>query len=126
MTFGFQEIKVEDTPVGKILTLVIAGDLRKEDYEKFVPQLEDLIEHEEKIRLLAELKDFRGFSAAAMWEDFKLGVKHSNRIERLAVVGNKAWERAMTLFARPFTTAKVRYFDEKERDKAREWIKQED
>jgi hypothetical protein len=125
MTFGFQEIKIEDAPMGKIISLVIVGKLESYDYEKFVPQLEELIEQEGKIRLLVELRQFGGFSAGAMWEDFKLGVKHSNHIERLAVVGNKAWERAMTAFAKPFTTAKVRYFDESKLPDAKNWIKEE-
>lgn len=124
MAFGFQEIKIEETPVGKVLSLVIAGDVVKEDYDKFVPQLEELIEREGKMRLFVELREFRGFSAAAMWEDFKLGVKHSNHIERLAVVGKKAWERVMTAFAKPFTSAKVRYFDESDIEKAKKWIKE--
>ncbi len=123
MSLGFQEIKIEDAPAGKIITLVIAGKLEKVDYEKFIPELEKFIEQENKIRLVVELRDFQGFSAGAMWEDTKFGLKHFNDFEKLAVIGNKAWEKAMTAFAKPFTMAKVRYFDESERDEAMEWIK---
>jgi hypothetical protein len=125
MAFGFHEVKIEEAPVGKIISLVIVGRVVKENYDKFVPQLEEYMEHEDNIRLIVELRDFTGFSAAAMWEDFKLGIKHYNNIKRLAVVGNKTWEKAMTLFAMPFTTAQVRYFDESELQKAKKWIKED-
>jgi hypothetical protein len=124
MTFGFEEIKIEDATAGKIISIVVVGKLGKEDYERFVPQLEEYITNEDNIRLLVELRKFTGFSAAAMWEDFKLGVKHSNKIKRLAVIGEKTWQKAMTLFAKPFTTAQVRYFNENELEEANKWIKE--
>ena len=112
--------------MASIVTLVIEGKLEKADYEAFTPQLEQYLAREDKIRLMVELRDFKGFSPGAMWEDAKFGAKHFNDIDRLAVVGDKAWERAMTAFAKPFTTAKVRYFDESQRQEARRWITEED
>ena len=59
-----------------------------------------------------------------MWEDIKFDVKHFKDIERLAMVGDKKWEAGMAAFCKPFTTAKVRYFDESEIDAARTWIEE--
>jgi hypothetical protein len=126
MTLGFKEIRIEEEPVASIVTLVIEGKLEKKDYEAFTPQLEQYLERMDKVRLLVELRDFKGFSTGAMWEDAKFGAKHFNDIDRLAVVGDKAWEKAMAAFAKPFTSAKVRYFDESQISEARQWITEED
>jgi hypothetical protein len=45
-----------------------------------------------------------------------------NDIERLAMVGDKAWEKGMSYFCLPFTTAKVRYFEHQDSEQAREWV----
>ena len=71
-----------------------------------------------------ELHDFRGWTVGALWEDTKFAARHFNDLERLAVVGEKKWEKGLAFFAKPFTTAAVRYFDMTEREKARAWIRE--
>jgi len=125
MSIGFDEITLEEEDVGKIVTLTFKGKLSREDYELFVPQLEGLMKQDEKIRLLVELKDFKGWTAGALWEDIKFDVKHFNDIERLAVVGDSKWEKGLALFAKPFTTASVRYFEQNEMEQAKRWLRGE-
>jgi hypothetical protein len=38
------------------------------------------------------------------------------------MVGDKKWEHGMAMFCKPFTTAKLRYFDQSEIDQARAWL----
>ena len=57
-----------------------------------------------------------------MWEDVKFDLHHFAHIERLALVGESRWEAGMAVFCKPFTTAKVRYFDESKADEASTWI----
>ena len=123
MTLGFDEIQLEKTPVGDIVTLTFKGKVDKEDYDMFVPQIEGLMQGDAKIRLLVELQDFKGWTAGALWEDTKFAARHFNDIERLAIVGDAQWERNMTAFIKPFTTATVRYFDMQHADQARDWIR---
>jgi hypothetical protein len=107
---------------GKILNIQASGKLTKEDYQQFVPEFEKLIEQHGKIRVLFQMDDFHGWSAAALWEDIKLDFRHFNDVERIAMVGDKAWQEGMSFFCKPFTTAKIRYFGHHEIDRAREWI----
>lgn len=123
MTLGFHEIKLKEEPVGKIVTLVFKNKVDRGDYELFVPQLEKIMESEGKIRMLIELRDFKGWTAGAFWEDAKFGALHFNDIERLAIVGQKNWEKAMAAFIKPFTLAKVNFFDSQDMDEAQEWIR---
>jgi len=124
VTLGFDEIQLDESAVGTIVTLVIKGKLEKEDYEMFVPQLEGLMKGDAKIRLVVELRDFKGWSAGALWEDTKFAARHYKDIERLAVVGDAGWEKGMTIFIKPFTAADVKYFDHKEAERAHAWIRQ--
>ncbi len=124
MTIGFHEIRLDEEAAGKIVTLTFKGKLSKEDYERFVPQVEGLIKPGEKIRLLVELRDFQGWTMGALWEDTKFAAKHFNDIERLAIVGDKQWEKGIALFAKPFTTATVRYFDVNQMDEAQKWLRE--
>jgi hypothetical protein len=126
MTLGFDEIRVEPSPVGDIVTLTFKDKLRKTDYEAFVPRIEGLMKKEAKIRLVIELKEFKGWTAGALWEDTKFAARHFNDIERLAVVGESRWEKGLTAFIKPFTTAAVRYFDRQAADQARAWIRAKD
>jgi hypothetical protein len=124
MTIGFDEIQVEETSAGKIVTLKINEKLRKQDYEEFVPMIEGFMADGSKIRILVELHDFKGWTAGALWEDTKFAARHFNDIKKMAVVGEKGWEQGLTVFFKPFTRAEISYFDVKDLEKARQWIRE--
>ena len=109
---------------GKVLEIQLQGKLTREDYEMFVPDIERLIHKHGKLRILFEMHDFDGWSAGAFWKDIKFDVRHFNDIERLALVGETRWQKGMAMFCRPFTTAKVRYFDRSRLAEARRWIEE--
>jgi hypothetical protein len=75
-----------------------------------------------KIRVLFRMNDFHGWEAAALWDDIKFDLTHFSDIERLAIVGEKRWEKGMATFCRPFTTASIRYFDVADIEAARAWL----
>ncbi len=68
------------------------------------------------------MHDFHGWTAGALWEDIKFDAKHFSEIERLAIVGEKQWEKDMAIFCKPFTSAKIRYFDYTAINEANVWI----
>jgi SpoIIAA-like len=107
---------------GKILAIKLTGKLTKEDYACFIPEVERLVKQHGKLRMLVQMHDFQGWTAGALWQDIKFDLKHFRDIERIALVGDKAWERGMEAFCKPFTTATIRYFDRSEADKAEAWI----
>jgi hypothetical protein len=51
------------------------------------------------------MTDFHDWKAGALWQDIKFDLKHCTDIERLAMVGDKTWEKGMSVFCKPFTTA---------------------
>tara|TARA_B100001248_G_scaffold262528_2_gene259152 strand:+ start:12817 stop:13194 length:378 start_codon:yes stop_codon:yes gene_type:complete len=122
MSIDFKAIELVEE--GKFVHLKISGKLEKQDYEMFVPEIDKQIEEQGKVNMLVELIDFNGWTAGALWEDTKFGLRHFNDIERLAIVGDKTWEKGMAYFCKVFTTATVRYFDVSKRDDAEQWIKE--
>jgi hypothetical protein len=107
---------------GRVVEVRVAGKLTHDDYREFVPAFERLIKQYGKVRVLLEMADFHGWEAAALWDDIKFDMKHFSDIERLAMVGDKAWEKGMSAFCRPFTTARIRYFDKSAIEEARLWL----
>ena len=113
---------IETTSVGRILEVRVTGKLTKESYQKFVPAVDAQIKQYGKLHILFIMQDFHGWTAGAMWEDMKFDLKHWKDIERLALVGDKKWEKGMAAFCKPFTKAHIRYFDIAQIDEAREWL----
>jgi hypothetical protein len=113
---------IETISTGRVLEVRVTGKLTKESYQKFVPAVDAQIKEYGKLRILFVMEDFHGWTAGAMWEDLKFDLKHWKDIERLAIVGDKKWEKGMASFCKPFTKATIRYFDAAEVDEAREWL----
>ena len=122
MTVTTHSVEFEASSVSNVIHLKVSGKLTKEDYEIFLPELEQWIEQHGKIRIFLEMIDFHGWTVSAGWEDTKLAFKHFSDIERIALVGDSSWERGMATFCKPFTSAEVKYFEHDERDEALAWI----
>ena len=102
----------------------LSGKLHDEDYRTFVPRVDAAIGEGGKARLLAWFHDFRGWDARALWDDIRFATTHCTKIERIALVGEKRWERWMAAVCKPFTMARVRYFDAREIDAAWKWLEE--
>jgi hypothetical protein len=117
-------VELKELDDGKLLEVRLTGKLEKNDYAAFVPAVERLVKQHGKIRMLVTMHDFHGWTAGALWEDIKFDAKHFSDIARLALVGEKKWEKGMAVFCKPFTTAKLRYFDHTKEDEARLWLQE--
>lgn len=117
-------IKIEEKPAAKSIEVSVSGKLTHQDYQQFVPKIEQLIKAVGKIRLLVEMRDFHGWDGAALWDDIKFDIKHFADIDRIAMVGETKWEKGMSVFCRPFTAAKIKYFDKSQIAAARVWLEE--
>ena len=100
----------------------LGGKLHDEDYKTFVPQLDAEIAKEGKVNVLAVFHNFHGWDAKALWDDIKFSTTHCTKIKRIALVGEKTWERWMAVVCKPFTMAKLRYFDAADIEAAKAWL----
>lgn len=100
----------------------MSGKLHDEDYKSFVPIIDAEIAKEGKVNVLAQMRDFHGWDAKALWDDLKFSATHCNSIRKVAIIGEKTWEKWMAVICKPFTMAKVRYFDISQIDAAKAWL----
>jgi len=106
----------------KTLGFKMSGKLHDEDYQKFVPIIDAAVAKHGKVRLLAQFHDFHGWDLHALWDDIKFATTHCTKIDRIALVGEKTWEKWMAKVCKPFTMAKVRYFDASDAEAAWAWL----
>jgi len=115
-------ITLHETNESRVLEVHIGGKVTAADYEHFVPAVERLVKQYGKIRMLVEMHDFHGWTAGALWQDIKFDARHFNDIDRIAMVGETKWQHGMSVFCKPFTAAKLRYYDRTAVDEARNWL----
>ena len=115
-------IHINEDNGGNFLDVHISGILSQADYQQFVPEFDRLAGQHRKLRLLFDMTGFHGLEAAAIWEEIKFDAKHLTDIEQCAMVGDKQWQHVMTIFCKPFTKAKFRYFDHTDIAGARKWL----
>ncbi len=109
-----------DSP--QVLAFKMSGKLHDADYKTFVPLIDAAVAQQGKVRMLALFEDFHGWDMHALWDDIKFATTHCTKIERIALVGDRKWEEWMAKVCKPFTMAKVRYFDVSELPAARAWL----
>lgn len=106
----------------RTLLITVSGKLIEDDYIELIERMKELVAYHGKINILIELDDFHGWSAGAAWQDLKFGIDHADDIEKIALVGDSAWEKGMAIFVKPFTSAEVQYFDVNNIQDAHDWV----
>lgn len=127
MTSSRHGISVGIDRVGEhfLLVMRVQGTLTHQDYETFVPMLESALEtvREPKIKCLFDGTQMEGWELRAAWDDLKLGLKHGNEFEKIAIYGNKNWQQITAKVGSWFISGEAKYFaDEAE---ALAWLNQE-
>lgn len=116
-------IQLNEEDGGKVVDIHVSGKLKKTDYEQFVPAFDRLVRQHGKLQVLFDMTGLRGWELGALWEDTKFAINHFADIEKLAMVGEKWWQHVMATICKPFTRAKIRYFEHDAVADAREWLK---
>lgn len=115
-------MEIRDESQTDRVTIDVRGKLTKEDYDRFVPKFERLADNSGPLRLLIVLEDFQGWEPAALWEDVKFDVSHQDSFLKIAIVGKKDWEKWGTKLSKPFFDAPMRFFEQEDIAKAKEWL----
>lgn len=118
----FQFIPVRED---NIFAVRVSGRLTHEEYQSFLPELESLIKHYGKISLLIELDHFEGAELVAMKDDMEFGLAYQDQFEKIAIVGEKLWERFAVMLGKPFIDSEIKYFDQREAAQAWDWLRSE-
>ncbi len=107
-----------------VLAFVCKGRVTKADYDSvLVPVVMKALEKHKRVRLYYETAaDFSGIDPGAMWEDFKVGMEHLTRWERVAVVTDVEWIKQTMRFFSFMMPGATKSFPTSEAAQARAWI----
>jgi SpoIIAA-like len=111
-----------ETQRENLVAIRLTGTLEKQDYDRLVPVLEGKIHQFGKIDLYWEMDAVQGWQPGGLWEEIKFDIKHANSFRKVAIVGDKQWEKWIAQLIKPFTTAEVRYFDVHQKEQAMAWL----
>ena len=110
---------------GNVLAIKITGEITEKEHEKLDRLILESIAEWQSIRVFIVIKHYPAFnSAEALYEDLRMVKKHSERIDRLAVVGDRVWKRTWVALFGLFSRIESDYFEMDQIDAAYQWITQ--
>ncbi len=107
---------------GNVVRVRVSGKLTQEDYDQLIPLWEETLEHHGTMRMLLVMENFEGWEPRAAWDDFRFSTGHAKKIERVAMVGEKAWQKWMAKVGSFFLPENLKYFDMAELAAAESWL----
>lgn len=103
-----------------VLGFAVSGDVTKADYDVLTPAVESALTHADSVRLLLDLTEFHWEKVEAWGADLGFGHEFRHRIARMAIVGDKAWEKYLAHLAQPFYAEDTAFFQDI--DQAWSWV----
>jgi len=118
---------IKDLP-GHVVGIHAVGEVSKDDYEKvLIPRLEELVNRQGEINYLLILEtDVGNFTAGAWWDDFKLGMKHFTKWNKIAIVTDQKLVEWFSDAFRLFIPGTSRGFSIADLDEAVKWVSEID
>ncbi len=112
---GFS-IGIERTGNNFFLSLKAQGKLTHKDYETITPMIDSALAavKDPKVKVLVDGTELEGWEARAAWDDFKIGLKHGNEFEKIAIYGNKKWQEVIAKVGGWFISGELAYFENEE------------
>ncbi|NQY26978.1 MAG: STAS/SEC14 domain-containing protein [Piscirickettsiaceae bacterium] len=95
------------------LSLKVSGKLTHEDYQIITPMIDSALSTvtKPKINALVDVTELEGWELRAAWDDFKLGLKHGSEFEKIAIFGNKKWQKTISKIGSWFIAGEIKYFE---------------
>jgi hypothetical protein len=107
-----------------VLAFACHGRVTKQDYDTvLVPAVQAALKNRGKVRIYYETAaDFAGIAPGAVLEDFKIGMEHLMRWERMAVVTDVDWIKHTIRFFSFLMPGELKIFPRAEAAQARAWV----
>lgn len=113
---------LENTQKDDVVAVRISGKISQEDYDRLTPLIEQKIEQHGNVNMFFEMEDVENVDYGAMWEELKFDAKNSDKIGKVAVVGDRSTESLLTRIKSSLTSAETKFFNREDRDAALKWI----
>jgi len=95
------------------LLLRATGKLTHEDYEIITPLIDSALEgyKNPKIKALIDGTELEGWDVGGVWDEFKLRLKHGSKFDKIAIYGNKNWQKIAAKLGTWFIGGEAKYFE---------------
>jgi hypothetical protein len=108
---------------GDVVTARLLGTLDPGAYDGLNEEIDTVMSHAEHVRLLLDLREFDGWSdLSALGDHLSLVRAHYRVPERIAIVGDKAWQNMAGKIMARFVNAQTMFFDSDDYEGAVAWI----
>jgi len=108
---------------GNVIGFKAVGDITKADYDILTPEVESLAQQHDSICLLMDLTEFKWEKAEAWRADMKFGSQFRKNIAKMAIVGDKKWEKWLTKVCAPFYAREAKHFSSDDIGSAWDWLR---
>jgi hypothetical protein len=112
-----------DESSGSVVGYKVVGKVTAEDYQQLEPEILGLLDEYDAVCLLLDLQAFAGEEVKAWLPDLRFGHHFHDKIDKMAIVGDKRWEKWLTALADPFYAKDAQFFHSDETDKAWAWLR---
>ncbi len=114
---------MQDMP-DNVVAVRASGQISGKDYDDvLIPAVESSLKRHGKIRVFYQLsRDFSGFTAEAMFDDARLGIRHRTSFEKIAVVTDADWIPRAVQFFSLFISCPVKIFGNDDIPEAKAWL----
>lgn len=109
---------------GNVLGYKISGTVKKEDYGNMVPEVEAVVQEKGSANLLLDMTDFKWEALDAWGSDMKFGRDYHEKIEKMAIVGDKRWQKWLAKIADPFYAGEAEYYTSADSEAAWSWLRE--
>ena len=109
---------------GKVVGYKAVGTITASDYLQLESEVKALVEKEGSICMLIDLSEFKWEKLEAWLPDLKFGSEFHHEIKKMAIVGDKTWEKWITHLSKPFFARDAKYFHHADIDKAWAWLRE--
>ena len=97
---------------GDLITVSLLGKLEPSAYDGVNEEIDNVMSHAEHVRLMLDLREFDGWSGlSALGDHFSLVREHYRVPERIAIVGDNAWQKMAGKIMAKFVNAQTKFFD---------------
>ncbi|MGD8959365.1 MAG: STAS/SEC14 domain-containing protein [Desulfobacteraceae bacterium] len=106
-----------------IIGFRIEGSVSDAETERISSAIQKLAGRAGKVRLLLAAQHYPSFNSAEdLYFDLRVAVPLADRIERLAVVGDRVWKDTWISLFGLFSGIQAAYFDRSEMNQAWQWL----
>jgi hypothetical protein len=108
---------------GNVLGFKMIGTIDQDDYKVLMPAMEAAVEESGSVSLLCDLTEFKWEKVTAWDDDMRFGREFRDKMEKMAIIGDRKWEEWLVKLAEPFYAKDAKYFDSDAVDEAWEWVR---